>query len=148
MPVKNSRKISTPRTTSSKNRQNRTYSERWDLSHLAEKPVQHFETLLGEIEAKVAQFESARTQLSPTMEASAFRSLLTLSEEIAAAASKIGAYAYLWPRRIVTLWPWATSLLRFGPLHSNDLAVSIGAGITLLVVLEIAKSGWRRLPRA
>ncbi len=46
------------------------------------------------------------------------------------------------------LWPGATSLLRFGPLHSNDLAVSIGAGITLLVVLEIAKSGWRRLPRA
>ena len=96
MPVKNSRKISTPRTTSSKNRQNRIYSERWDLSHLAEKPVQHFETLLGEIEAKAAQFESARTQLSPTMEASVLRSLLTLSEEIAAAASKIGAYAYLW----------------------------------------------------
>jgi len=96
MPVKSSRKISTPRTTSSKNRQNRTYSERWDLSHLAEKPVERFETLLAEIEAKVAQFESARTQLSPTMEASVLRSLLTLSEEIAAAASKIGAYAYLW----------------------------------------------------
>jgi oligoendopeptidase F len=96
MPVKIIRKISTSRATTSKTRQNRTYSERWDLSHLAKKPVERLETLLGEIESKVAQFESARTQLSPTMATSIFHPLLTLSEDIAAASSRIGAYAYLW----------------------------------------------------
>ena len=96
MPVKANRNISTSRTTSSKKRQNRAYSERWDLSHLAEDPVQRFETLLEEIESKVAKFEAERTQLSPTMETSIFHPLLTLSENIAAASSKIGAYAYLW----------------------------------------------------
>ena len=96
MPVKANRNISTSRTTSSKKRQNRAYSERWDLSHLAEDPVQRFETLLGEIESEVAKFEAERTQLSPTMETSIFHPLLTLSENIAAASSKIGAYAYLW----------------------------------------------------
>jgi oligoendopeptidase F len=96
MPVKTRRTNSTSRKTSSPTQQKLTYSERWDLSHLAEKPVERFETLLGEIEAKVAQFESARAQLSPTMESSVFSPLLTLSEDIAAAASKIGAYAYLW----------------------------------------------------
>jgi oligoendopeptidase F len=96
MPVKTSQHTVTNRKTSSTKRKKLAYSERWDLSHLAEKPVQRFEALLGEIEAKVVQFESARTQLSPTMDTSVFRPLLTLSEEIAAAASKIGAYAYLW----------------------------------------------------
>jgi len=45
------------------------------------------------------------------------------------------------------LWPWATSLLRFGPLHANDLGVALGAGVTLLVVLEISKPVWRRFHR-
>jgi oligoendopeptidase F len=96
MPVKTSRNTSTKHKTSSLKRQKLIYSERWDLSHLAEKPVERFETLLEEIESKVMQFEVARTQLSPTMETSVFHQLLTLSENIAAAASKIGAYAYLW----------------------------------------------------
>ncbi|MDZ4855283.1 MAG: M3 family oligoendopeptidase [Nitrospirota bacterium] len=96
MPAKTSRNTSMKRKTSSPKRQKPTYSERWDLSHLAEKPVQNFEALLGEIEIKVAQFESVRAQLSPTMETSIFRPLLNLSEDIAAGASKIGAYAYLW----------------------------------------------------
>jgi len=63
---------------------------------LAEDPVQRLETLVGEIESKVAQFESARAQLSPTMETSIFHPLLRLSEDIAAASSRISAYAYLW----------------------------------------------------
>ena len=67
MPVKIGRKHSTPRTTSAPRVRGRIYSERWDLSHLAESPVERFETLVGEIESKVARFESARTQLSPTM---------------------------------------------------------------------------------
>ena len=96
MPVKTSRPTVMKRKTPSPKRQKLAYSEHWDLSHLAEKPVQNFETLLGEIDAKVTQFESMRAQLSPAMATSSFRSLLTLSEEIAAATSKIGAYAYLW----------------------------------------------------
>ena len=96
MPVKTSRKISTSRKTSSPQRQKLSYSERWDLSHLLENPVERFEILLGEIEAKVVQFEAARGQLSPTMDTSHFHPLLTLSEDITAASSKIGAYAYLW----------------------------------------------------
>ena len=96
MHVKTSRKTSTSRNTSPPKKQNRTYSDRWDLSHLVEEPVQRFETLLGEIESKVVQFESARSQLSPTMATSIFHPLLTLSEDIAAASSRISAYAYLW----------------------------------------------------
>ena len=87
MPVKTSRKNSTSRTPSPPRRQSRTYSKRWDLSHLAEDPVQRFEALVGEIESKVAQFESARTQLSPTMATSIFHPLLVLSEDIASASS-------------------------------------------------------------
>jgi len=96
MTGKISRKNLTSHNTSLPKRQNPTYSERWDLSHLAENPVQRFEALLGEIESKVAKFESTRAQLSSNMATSIFHSLLTLSEEIAAASSKIGAYAYLW----------------------------------------------------
>ncbi|HEU0068487.1 MAG TPA: oligoendopeptidase F, partial [Nitrospiraceae bacterium] len=96
MPVKISRKHSASRTTSAPEGRGLTYSERWDLSHLAENPVERFETLAGEIESLVARFESARTQLSPTMPTSIFRPLLTLSEDIAAASSRISAYAYLW----------------------------------------------------
>ncbi|TKB92848.1 MAG: oligoendopeptidase F [Nitrospira sp.] len=96
MPVKTNRKTSTSRKISSPKRQTLTYAERWDLSHLAEKPVQNFEALLGEIESKVVQFEAARGRLSPNMETAVFLPLLTLSEDITAASSKIGAYAYLW----------------------------------------------------
>jgi oligoendopeptidase F len=96
MPVKVNHKHSASRTTSSRKEQNRTNSERWDLSHLAEDPVRRFETLAQAIESKVAQFESARNQLSPTMEASIFHPLLALSEDIAAASSRLSAYAYLW----------------------------------------------------
>ena len=96
MPVKTSRKSSTSRTASPPKGQSRSYSERWDLAHLAKDPVQRFEALVGEVEFKVAQFESARAQLSPTMATSIFHPLLNLSEDIAAASSRIGAYAYLW----------------------------------------------------
>jgi oligoendopeptidase F len=96
MPVKTSRTNPTSRTNSLTNRKSRTFSEHWDLSHLTEDPVQRFEALLAAIESNVAQFESAREQLSPTMAASLFHSLLTLSEDIAAASSRLSAYAYLW----------------------------------------------------
>ena len=96
MPVKTNRIISTRHKPSSSKRQKLTYSEHWDLSHLAEKPVQNFEALLGDIESKVAEFESARPMLSATMETSVLHQLLTRSENIAAASSKLGASAYLW----------------------------------------------------
>ena len=96
MSVKTSQNTSTMHKTFSSKRNTPTYSEHWNLSHLAEKPVERFETLLEEIETKVAQFEAARAQLSPTMEISVLHPLLTLSEDITAASSKIGAYAYLW----------------------------------------------------
>jgi oligoendopeptidase F len=96
MSAETSRKTSISRSILSPKRQGHTYSEHWDLSHLSEDPVQRFETLLGEIESKVAQFEAARAQLSPTMAASIFHPLLALSEDIAAASSRISAYAYLW----------------------------------------------------
>jgi P-type Ca2+ transporter type 2C len=41
---------------------------------------------------------------------------------------------------LTLLWPFARTLFRFGPLHWNDLAVTFGAGIFVLVVLELAKS--------
>lgn len=96
MPAKTRLKQSATRKASSPTRQKHTYAERWDLSHLAEKPVQRFEILLGEIDAKVARFEAARPRLSPTMATTVFHPLLTLSEDIAAASSRLSAYAYLW----------------------------------------------------
>lgn len=45
-------------------------------------------------------------------------------------------------------WPWAVGLLRFGPLHPNDLAVTVGAGLGLLILLSTLKSFWRKLRRA
>ncbi|MBE1208367.1 cation-translocating P-type ATPase [Aminobacter carboxidus] len=42
------------------------------------------------------------------------------------------------------LWPFATSLFRFGPLHLNDLAVTFAAGFAVLACLELLKPLWRR----
>ena len=44
---------------------------------------------------------------------------------------------------VTLLWPVASDLFRFGPLHSGDLALTLGAGVTVLVVLEILKPLWR-----
>jgi P-type Ca2+ transporter type 2C len=41
---------------------------------------------------------------------------------------------------LTLLWPFARTLFRFGPLHWNDLLITIAAGVVVLVVLEIAKS--------
>ncbi|MEO8559883.1 MAG: cation-translocating P-type ATPase [Rhodospirillales bacterium] len=40
---------------------------------------------------------------------------------------------------VTLLWPVATNLFRFGPLHANDLALTFGAGVVVLVVLEFLK---------
>ncbi len=95
MPVRINRNTLSSRNTSPPRGLSHSYSERWDLSHLAKDPVHRFEALVGEIESMVAQFESVRVQLSPTMATSIFHTLLTLSEDIAAASSRLSAYAYL-----------------------------------------------------
>ena len=40
---------------------------------------------------------------------------------------------------LTLLWPFASSLFRFGPLHVDDLALTIGAGLAVLLVLELLK---------
>jgi Ca2+-transporting ATPase len=42
------------------------------------------------------------------------------------------------------LWPAATELFRFGPLHADDLALTLGVGIVVLIILEFLKPLWRR----
>ena len=40
---------------------------------------------------------------------------------------------------VTLLWPFASDLFRFGPLHVNDLALTAGAGVGVLVILEMMK---------
>lgn len=40
-------------------------------------------------------------------------------------------------------WPFASGLFRFGPLHWDDLALTLAAGAIVLVALEILKPIWR-----
>jgi Ca2+-transporting ATPase len=40
---------------------------------------------------------------------------------------------------LTLLWPFASKLFAFGPLHADDLALTLGAGITVLVSLEMLK---------
>ena len=45
---------------------------------------------------------------------------------------------------LTLLWPLASGVFRFGPLHWNDLAVTLGAGAVVLVSLEALKPLWRK----
>lgn len=45
---------------------------------------------------------------------------------------------------VALLWPPASGLFRFGPLHLDDLAITLGAGFMLLTVLEMLKPIWAR----
>jgi len=44
---------------------------------------------------------------------------------------------------LTLFWPFASGLFRFGPLHWDDLALTLGAGIFMLVFLEFLKPLWR-----
>ena len=44
---------------------------------------------------------------------------------------------------LTLLWPFASGLFRFGPLHLGDLTLTLGAGALVLVVLEVLKPLWR-----
>jgi P-type Ca2+ transporter type 2C len=41
------------------------------------------------------------------------------------------------------VWPFASRLFRFGPLHLIDLALAAGAGLLVVVILEVLKPHWR-----
>jgi Ca2+-transporting ATPase len=45
-------------------------------------------------------------------------------------------------------WPVARDLFRFGPLHADDLALTLGAGTLVLCTLEFLKAAWHRQLRA
>jgi len=45
---------------------------------------------------------------------------------------------------LTLLWPFAKDLFRFGPLHADDLAITVSAGIVVLLVLESLKLMWRK----
>ena len=45
---------------------------------------------------------------------------------------------------MVLFWPAAAALFRLGRLHADDLAVSLGAALVLLAVLDTIKPFWRR----
>jgi Ca2+-transporting ATPase len=44
---------------------------------------------------------------------------------------------------LTLFWPFASGLFRFGPLHPDDLALTAGAGLIVLVALESLKLMWR-----
>ena len=46
------------------------------------------------------------------------------------------------------LWPFAQALFRFGPLHLDDLVLTLGAGVLVLVFLELMKPLWRKRLRS
>jgi Ca2+-transporting ATPase len=45
---------------------------------------------------------------------------------------------------LTLLWPFARGLFRFGPLHLDDLMLTFGAGIIVLVLLVALKLLWRK----
>jgi Ca2+-transporting ATPase len=49
---------------------------------------------------------------------------------------------------VTLLWPFASGLFRFGPLHWDDFAVTLGAGAVVLILLEGLKPLWSQQLRA
>ncbi|HEX9284056.1 MAG TPA: M3 family oligoendopeptidase [Nitrospirales bacterium] len=68
----------------------------WNLRNLLHDPVRDFDVLRKEVEDQIQRFEGFRGRLSAEMPAETFLEALRLAETIARAASKLGAYAYLW----------------------------------------------------
>ena len=40
---------------------------------------------------------------------------------------------------LTLVWPFASALFRFGPLHMDDLSLTVGAGVVVLIALELLK---------
>ena len=49
---------------------------------------------------------------------------------------------------LTLLWPFGSNLFNFGPLHLDDLALTVGAGVLVLSFLEVLKPLWRRQLRS
>ena len=49
---------------------------------------------------------------------------------------------------LTLLWPLASGLFRFGPLHLDDILVTLAAGAVALVFLEFLKPHWRERLRS
>ena len=74
----------------------RTFSDRWNLTHLIDEPVKKLQEHLSDLEATVVQIESFRPRLSASMTGEEFRSILALQESVAQRSGRLGAFAYLW----------------------------------------------------
>ena len=74
----------------------RTFPDRWNLTHLIDEPVKKLQEHLSELEATVVQIESFRPRLSASMPGEEFRSILALQESVAQRSGRLGAFAYLW----------------------------------------------------
>ncbi|MBM4126160.1 MAG: M3 family oligoendopeptidase [Nitrospira sp.] len=85
-------KSRTQRTTT---RSRSTFSDRWDLTQLVKDPAVDIDSLLADLESKVAKIEAARPTLAPSMPSQDLLALLHLSEAVAQDSSRLGAYAYL-----------------------------------------------------
>ena len=48
----------------------------------------------------------------------------------------------------ILLWPVAMGLFQFGPLHLDDLTVTLAAGVAVLICLEFLKYFWRERLKA
>ena len=49
---------------------------------------------------------------------------------------------------LTLLWPFANKLFAFGPLHADDLALTLGAGVIALITLELLKPVLRPRPQS
>ena len=49
---------------------------------------------------------------------------------------------------LTLLWPFASRLFRFGPLHLDDLTLVLGASVAVVVILEFLKPHWRERLRS
>ena len=83
-------------TSRSPQRADRTWPDRWDLSHLAQDPVRQLDVLLADLEAKVVRIEATRPELTPSLSSSRLLDLLRHNESVAQGSSRLSAYAYLW----------------------------------------------------
>lgn len=74
----------------------RPISDRWDLSDLLDDRERRFGELMTELGSQVAEFESARRELGPSIPGETFLRMLMLAETIARNSATLSAYAYLW----------------------------------------------------
>ena len=61
----------------------------------------------------------------------------------AESSARVGAIGRRGHAGLTLLWPLASDLFRFGPLHARDVSVTVAAGVMVLVLLEIVKPLWR-----